>query len=414
MLATTMAVAVAVMLLGVPLTVFAGQWSKADAKSEVQNRADALAAWLDSYGSTKLPVRQTDLDSYLSRSSKQLPVHIDVELRDGPTMQAGDEITGPKVELKSSPLTAAKVRFQVSWWALQLRSLPAIGLVILACLAAMSVGAAFASRQARRLSAPMVYLSATAEQLGSGHLRIRPPRAGIEEIDLVAEELARSGDRMAKRLAVERQFASDASHQLRTPLTALAMRLEEIEYLSTQKDTQADVREEARVCMEQIERLANTIDELLGRTKSGSGSPRRWLRLSQVFHQQQEEWLPVFAEVDRSLVVDVDESLTVTTSPGVLSQVIATLLENALKHGEGVTTLRGRKVKGGVAIEVQDEGPGVSPELAPKIFERSFSTGGSTGLGLAVARDLVAAEGGRLELSQRQPPVFTVFLSSPR
>ncbi|MDR2377981.1 MAG: HAMP domain-containing histidine kinase [Bifidobacteriaceae bacterium] len=410
MLATTMALAVAVMLLGGPLAVFAGQLARARAEAEVQSRADGLAAWLDLYQSVDSPIGQAVLDGYLSESADQLRVHIDVELGDGATMSAGAPITGKAVEISASHLTVTSVSFQVSWWALQLKALPAFGLVVLACLVAMSVGVAFASWQARRLAAPMVYLSATAEQLGAGQLRIRPTKSGIEEIDLVAEELARSGDRMAKRLSVERQFASDASHQLRTPLTALAMRLEEIEYL-TERD---DVREEVRISLEQIERLSDTIDELLGRNKPGAGTPRRWLRLSEVLGQQQEEWLPVFAEADRSLVLDVDESLTVTASPGALSQVIATLLENALTHGKGVTTLRARAVQGGAAIEVEDEGPGVSPELAPKIFERSFSTGGSTGLGLAVARDLVAAEGGRLELSKRQPPVFTVFLSSSR
>jgi signal transduction histidine kinase len=134
------------------------------------------------------------------------------------------------------------------------------------------------------------------------------------------------------------------------------------------------------------------------------------LRLSDGFDQQREEWEPVFAGAGRTLVASVDESLSVTASPGSLSQVIATLLENSLAHGDGVTTLRGREVQGGVAVEVADEGQGVSEELAPKIFEREFSTGGSTGLGLAVARDLTAADGGRLELSQRRPPVFTVFL----
>jgi signal transduction histidine kinase len=410
MLATIWAVAVAVVLLGVPLTVFAAEVAKSRSKVEVQGRADALAASIDSYESVRLPVTEALVESYLSRSPDQLVVHIDVELRDGSTMSAGQPIQGPKVDLSASPLTAASVHFQVSWWALQIRSLPYIGLVVAACLLAMSVAAVFAARQARRLSAPMVYLAATAEQLGAGQLRIRPRKAGIEEIDLVAEELVRSGDRMAKRLAVERQFAADASHQLRTPLTALSMRLEEIEYLSDQDD----VREEARVSLEQIERLATTIDELLGRTKSKSGSGRRWLRLSEVLTQQQTEWLPIFAEADRPLVVVADETLTATTSPGALSQVIATLLENALAHGEGVTTITGRRVKGGVAIEVADEGPGVSAELAPKIFERSFSTGGSTGLGLAVARDLMASEGGRLELSQRQPPIFTVFLPASR
>jgi signal transduction histidine kinase len=275
----------------------------------------------------------------------------------------------------------------------------------------MAAATAFASRQARRLAAPMVYLSATAEQLGAGQMRIQAAKTGIEEIDLVGEELARSGDRMAKRLAVERQFASDASHQLRTPLTALSMRLEEIEYLSNQED----VTEEARVALEQIERLSTTIDQLLGRSKTGTATgPRRRLRLAEVFHQQQEEWQPVFAQAGRTLVTDVDESLMVMASPGALTQVVATLLENALAHGEGVTTMRGREVQGGVAVEVSDEGDGVTQELAQKIFDRSFSTVGSTGLGLAVARDLIASEGGRLELSQRQPPVFTVFLSDSR
>jgi signal transduction histidine kinase len=390
--------------------VFVNQLTTAEEKAEVQRRADSLAATLDSYQSVHLPITQEVVDAYLSRSSNQMAVHIDVDLG-SQELQAGEPIKGPKVEVQSSPLTATSVRFQVSWWELQWRSWPAIAIVLLVCLLAMAAGMAFAAWQARRLAEPMVYLAATAEQLGAGQLRIDAPRAGIEEIDLVAEELARSGDRMAKRFAMERQFAADASHQLRTPLTALSMRLEEIEYLSQEPA----VQEEARVALEQIERLATTIDELLGRTKAGgSGSPRRLLRLSEVLGQQQEEWEPVFAREGRTLAVDVDQSLSVTASPGTLAQVIATLLENSVIHGDGVTTLRAREVQGGVAVEVTDEGPGVSEEMAPRIFERSFSTGGSTGLGLALARDLVAAEGGRLELSARKPPVFTLFLSASR
>jgi signal transduction histidine kinase len=64
-----------------------------------------------------------------------------------------------------------------------------------------------------------------------------------------------------------------------------------------------------------------------------------------------------------------------------------------------------------VAVEVADEGPGVPDDLAPRIFEREVTSGRGTGLGLALARDLVAADGGRLELAQRRPPVFTVFLA---
>jgi signal transduction histidine kinase len=411
MVATSWAVAVAVILLGLPLGFFASRLATSGSEEEVQGRADSLASILDSYQAVRLPVTQSVVDGYLSQTPQQLQAYIEVHLASGHVITAGTPIAGPTVDFEASPLTSTSVRFEVSWWQLQLRAWPAVGIVGLLSLVAIGAGMTLASRLARRLSAPLVYLAATAEQLGAGNLRVAPPASGIEEIDLVADELARSGSRMSKRLSRERQFASDASHQLRTPLTALSMRLEEIDYVSTEPE----VREEARVALEQIDRLSTTIDELLGRTKGGGPSgPRRLLRLSEVFHQQQEEWQPVFAGAGRTLVASVDESLSVVASLGSLTQVIATLLENSVAYGDGVTTLRGREVQGGVAVEVADEGPGVSEELAPRIFERKFSTGGSTGLGLAVARDLMAADGGRLELSQRRPPVFTVFLSASR
>jgi len=60
---------------------------------------------------------------------------------------------------------------------------------------------------------------------------------------------------------------------------------------------------------------------------------------------------------------------------------------------------------------VSDEGPGIPDDLAPRVFEREVTSGKGTGLGLSLARDLVAADGGRIELSQRRPPVFSIFLS---
>ena len=120
---------------------------------------------------------------------------------------------------------------------------------------------------------------------GSGGVRARVEKSGIEEIDLVSEELARTGERMAGRLAAERQFAADASHQLRTPLTALSMRLEEIEYLSDRED----VREEAASCLEQVERLAGVVAELLS-TSQSAGVGTEAVPLRKLFDQQRDEW----------------------------------------------------------------------------------------------------------------------------
>src|SRR5699024_8451282 len=231
-------------------------------------------------------------------------------------------------------------------------------------------------------------------------------------IDLVGAELVRTSDRLAGRIAAERQFAANVSHQLRTPLTALSMRLEEIQMLAEDEA----VREEARVSLEQVERLVQVVDDMLKASRKTDGGTTEALHLQEVFAQQEEEWAQTFARNDRELVFRADADDAVFATPGALSQVLATLLENSLKYGDGTTSVRVRDSKSGtdtgVVIEVTDEGPGVSDDLAPRIFERNVTAGRGSGLGLALARDLVTADGGRLELAQRRPPIFAIFLNA--
>jgi signal transduction histidine kinase len=92
--------------------------------------------------------------------------------------------------------------------------------------------------------------------------------------------------------------------------------------------------------------------------------------------------------------------------------VLATLLENSLVHGGGTVTVSTRSTGISLVVEVTDEGEGVPAELGARIFERSVSGRSSTGLGLALAREIAAADGGRLELVQQKPPVFALFLSA--
>ena len=95
--------------------------------------------------------------------------------------------------------------------------------------------------------------------------------------------------------------------------------------------------------------------------------------------------------------------------------MIATLLDNALVHGAGEVTIRTSRTPNSVVIEVRDEGKGVSADLAPRIFERSVSgKPGGTGLGLALARSIAAADGGNVVLVRPSPAVFAVFLPRQR
>jgi signal transduction histidine kinase len=405
LIATISAVGVAVVLLGIPLAIAAAQLVRDDALRDLEARAATAGRALEvRYSAGELISEQT-LETYVGYSP-DAPAYIKVSMPNGDVLTAGEE---PSPSYTASAVTDSGVVVIIyqSWWDMFWEAARAVGLVLAVGTIAVLAGIAMAIWQANRLSAPLVYLAASAEQIGSGQVRPRLEHTGIEEIDLVADELARSSDRMAARLATERQFAADASHQLRTPLTALSMRLEEISATSTQED----VRDEAEKALEQVERLVGVVDDLLGRSRKALGSGTELVTLEDVFQQQREEWQGIFERAGRRIEIVPTDAMAFAT-PGGLAQVLATLIENSLKHGAGTTTVSARESKGSqaVVIEVRDTGAGVPEIIAARIFEREVTGGRGTGLGLALARDLVTADGGRLELAQRVPAVFAVFL----
>ncbi|MFD0271703.1 ATP-binding protein [Streptomyces sp. NPDC127106] len=284
------------------------------------------------------------------------------------------------------------------------RTLAVVGAVaLLAVVAAVLL----AVRQANRLASPLTDLAETAERLGSGDPRPRHRRYGVPELDRVADVLDSSAERIGRMLTAERRLAADASHQLRTPLTALSMRLEEI----TVTEDLETVREEATIALTQVERLTDVVQRLLTNSRdprTGSAVP---FDLDEVVKQQVEEWRPAYRSAGRAIVRSGRTGVRAVGTPGAVSQVLATLVENALMHGGGTVALRTRVAGNQAVLEVTDEGPGVPPDLGNRIFERAISGRNSTGIGLAVARDLAEADGGRLELLQAQPPVFALFLS---
>ncbi len=266
-----------------------------------------------------------------------------------------------------------------------------------------------AGRASRRLADPMIELAEAAERLGQGQSRLEPMRSGIPEVDRVSDVLARSAQQVTRSLAAERDFASDASHQLRTPLTALLMRLEEI----SETSDPAVVQEEAGIAIAQVERLTRVVDDLLMRSRRSNDAPRPEVSLDSVIAALQREWQPAFEQARRSVRVHGERGLVVLATPVALSQVLSTLLENSLIHGRGTVEVQARRSGPSVVVEVSDQGDGVPATLAPHIFERSVSSGRgkSTGLGLALARDLAESNGGRLDLISAQPARFALFLS---
>jgi signal transduction histidine kinase len=275
-------------------------------------------------------------------------------------------------------------------------------------LAAVGVAVVLGLLYARRITRPLQELAGAADRLGSGDTGPLGRRFGIQELDRVAEGLDGSAQRINDLLSAERDFAVDASHQLRTPLTALSMRLEEMMAAAEYPDV---VREEGAAALAQTERLAEVVSQLLGRARRTSAGVPTVASVDEIVGQQVVEWEPAFRRLGRRLAVAGEKGLFAFATPGGAAQVVATLLDNALVHGAGTVTIRTSRTRRSVVVEVRDEGSGVPSELAPRIFERSVSgspTG--TGLGLALARTIAAADGGQVVLVRPRPAVFALFL----
>src|SRR5216683_6733004 len=183
-----------------------------------------------------------------------------------------------------------------------------------------------------RLARPVEELAEAAARLGAGDPRPLGRRYGVADLDQVADGLDTSARRLSSLLAADRELAVDASHQLRTPLTALSMRLEE---MVAAADDPEVVREEGTAALAQTDRLAHVVGQLLGRARRSSSGAPQLSSIDDIISQQVTEWEPAFRAVSRKLEVTGDKGLRAYVSSGGVSQVVATLLDNALVHGGG-------------------------------------------------------------------------------
>ncbi len=406
LLFSTMVVAVtAVLLLGIPLSVVETRIQISAANQQVQRDAETVARTLQIRHNSHL---STDLSDVVDAARSLPDRYVSIRYNGHQPTSFGKPFSHGQF-IRGRAQTA---NFTVTIEASEDVSDAAVtsGLVLIGSLALLAVGVAvvLAVVQARRLTRPLEELASAADRLGSGDARPLGRRYGVPELDQVAEGLDGSAQRISDLLASEREFAADASHQLRTPLTALSMRLEEMLAAADQPEV---VREEGAAALVQTERLAEVVSQLLGRTRRSGDTLPTLITIDDVVAQQVVEWDPAFRRVNRKLELTGEKGLRAYVTPGNLAQVIASLLDNALVHGGGTVTLRTSRTPKSVVIEVRDEGKGVPAELAPRIFERSVSgRAGGTGLGLALARSAAAADGCKVVLVRPRPAVFAVFL----
>ncbi|GAB2912187.1 ATP-binding protein [Rhodococcus aerolatus] len=328
-------------------------------------------------------------------------------------------VVGPQVVSsleESLPLgQGGSVRLVVSDEAMRTRQLQATAIVGLVMALSVLGGAAVAVATARRLAVPLQEVADRAARLGAGDFRPEPRRYGVAELDRVSEVLDSSAVELAALVQREREMVGDVSHQLRSRLTAVRLRLDE---LSDHPDP--DVVEEATAALDQVDRLTSVVGDVLAASREERGAGRAPVDVAAELAPVVADWRPTLAAVGRELVLEAEPGRRARVAPARLREAVGVLVENAAQHGGGPVTVRVRGVaaRGGraehedrVVVEVQDEGPGIPDELVPHVFERGFSGGSSTGVGLALARALVETDGGRLELRRARPPLFTLYLT---
>jgi len=301
---------------------------------------------------------------------------------------------------------AATVRVSIPADLVTDRTLLAWAVMVLLGVCVVGIAALLARRQARQIAVPLEKLTTSARALGDGDFTIQPQRSRVAEADSLAEALGSTARRLGTLIDRERAFSTHVSHQLRTPLTALLLGLE-----SALSRPNADLRQATRTALRRGEQLQATIEELLrlARDTKRHGDP---LDVPAVLDAIRDDWQGAFAERDRDLSVTYATDLpTVHASATAVRHALDVLISNALVHGAGHTTMDADAFADGLLIEVSDEGGGLTDAAADAAFAPRTSRTDTHGIGLALARSLAEAEGGRLLLRRASPrPIFSLLL----
>jgi len=262
-----------------------------------------------------------------------------------------------------------------------------VGLVVLGL--GLAVGWVVAGQIAR----PVRRLDAAARRVGAGDLAARAPVEGSAEQQSLARAFNEMTARLEALLASQREFVADASHQLRTPLTGLRLRIEEAHAAARE----SGVREELDAALGELDRMSQMIGELLELSRAGEAEAHgERLSLSEVAERS--------AARSGARVQARDEGGgQAWISRADADRILDALVENALNYSSEAVEVAA--VPGG--IEVRDRGPGIAPGEEEAVFER-FHRGSAgrrgaagTGLGLAIARELARRWGGEVTLRPR-------------
>ena len=278
--------------------------------------------------------------------------------------------------------------------------------ILIVALTTLALGGALALILSRTLARGIRELEHASEAFAGGDFSARAREdVGPSDIRALAGGFNAMAEKVSALVETQRRFASDASHQLRTPLTALMLRIEGLR--ESVKPT-AKVTERFDALEQEIARLNRLIDGLLALGRAGAEkTPVVSVDASSCARERVESWRSLAEESGVTLDSHIEENVTITAAETALEHILDVYIDNALAvspAGSTITVLLTREGSA-VTLLVQDEGPGVSDEVARRAFDRFWRGGSSyegSGLGLAIVKELADASGASVALESRE------------
>ena len=279
--------------------------------------------------------------------------------------------------------------------------------------AGLAAGLILAFAVSGSLARPLRRLADAAKRFGSGDLSVRAGDIrGPDEV----EQLATSFDRMAEQVEgtvrAQREFVGNASHQLRTPLAGMKLRLE-----SAIADADDDaIRAELVAAETEVDRLSAIVDRLLATAARSELGPPDVVDLRAIAEDAVDRWQAQAREAATKLTVD-GSPVDARAHRGSVEQIIDNLLDNALVYAPGDVRVATAARDGLAIIEVRDHGPGIAPDDLDHVTERFYrgsgARAGGSGLGLAIVQELAERDGGSMGVSRAPDGGTIVEISFP-
>lgn len=280
-------------------------------------------------------------------------------------------------------------------------------------LAGLAAGMLVAFALANSLARPLTKLASTAQRLGDGDLSARAGDVGgASEIRTLGESFDEMAGRVERTVRSQREFVANASHQLRTPLTGMKLRLES----AAAETDDPEMKRQIAAADVEVDRLADTVDRMLVMARGVEEGRATSVDVMDIAVRAVDRWRGPAEQLGVSVIAD-GEGGYISADPVDIDQVMDNLIDNALAHGAGPVRIEASRVGTEVRLSVSDRGPGIPQReraLVTERFYRGKGAGpGGSGLGLSIARELVAKWGGELDVESHEGAGANIVLRFP-